>query len=81
MKSKIMQEYGRQRDQGFPEYKRQYQYLHLKLAHIKGLVTKYDEMQVQIRSWRKKRKKEKKKKKKKEKKKKEKKEKKKKKDN
>merc|ERR1711974_122985 len=33
MKSKIMQEYGRQRDQGFPEFKRQYQYLHLKLSY------------------------------------------------
>ena len=50
MKSKIMQEYGRQRDQGYPEMRREYQYLHLKLAHIKGLVTKYDEMQVQVRS-------------------------------
>ena len=50
MKSKIMQEYGRQRDQGFAEMKREYQYLHMKLAHIKALVTKYDEMQVQIRA-------------------------------
>ena len=69
MKSKIMQEYGRQRDEGFVEMKREYQYLHMKLAHIKALVTKYDEMQVQIRAWRKRKKKEKKEKKKKKKKK------------
>ena len=60
-----MQEYRRQHDQGFADFKREYQYLHMKLAHIKALVTKYDEMQVQIRAWRKRKKKEKKKKKKK----------------
>ena len=47
MKSKIMQEYTKRlQDQGFAEQKRELQYLHKKLAHIKGLVTKYDEMQI-----------------------------------
>ena len=41
-----MQEAMRQRDQGYLERKRELRYLHLKLAHIKGLVTKYDEMQL-----------------------------------
>jgi len=50
MKSKIMQEYAaRQSDHGYSEQKKELQYLHMKLAHIKGLVTKYDEMQVRAR--------------------------------
>ena len=45
-----MQEYAaRQSDHGYSEQKKELQYLHMKLAHIKGLVTKYDEMQVRAR--------------------------------
>jgi hypothetical protein len=44
MKSKIMQEYAaRQQDKKYVENKKEFQYLHEKLAHIKGLVTQYDQ--------------------------------------